>query len=68
MYKQDSFFDELEPEHFEKDGDYIDSLQEAYEVLGADIIEEIYRNSLSVLEYERTFRDYYLKMDRLIIQ
>lgn len=59
-------FDELDPEHFEKDGDYIDSLREAYEVLGAEIIDEIHRNSLSVLEYERAFREYYLQMDRLI--
>lgn len=61
-------FDELDSEHFEKDGNYIESLREAYDVLGADIIEEIHRNSLSVLEYERAFRDYYLKMAGLITQ
>lgn len=61
-------FDELNPEHFEKDGDYIEGLREAYDVLGVDIIEEIHRNSLSVLEYERAFREYYLKMDRLFTQ
>lgn len=61
-------FDELDSEYFEKDGDYIASLREAYDALGADIIEEIHRNSLSVLEYERAFREYYLKMDRLFTQ
>ncbi len=61
-------FDELDSEYFEKDSEYIDSLREAYEVLGTDIIDKIYKNSLSVLEYERFFEDFYNKMDRIIRQ
>lgn len=61
-------FDELDSEYFEKDSEYIDSLREAYEVLGTDIIDKVYKNSLSVLEYERFFRDFYIKMDRIIRQ
>ena len=61
-------FDELGANCFEKDSEYIESLREAYEVLGTDIIDKIYNNSLSVLECERIFKDFYIKMDRIIRQ
>lgn len=61
-------FDELDLEYFEKDSEYIDGLREAYDVLGTAIIDKIYKSSLSVLEYERIFRDFYNKMDRIIKQ
>lgn len=64
----DGRFNELDSDYLKNDGEYIDNLREAYEVLGTDIIDKIHKNSLSVVEYERVFRDFYIKTDRIIGQ
>lgn len=58
-------FDEINSDYLDKDRKYIESIKEAYEMLGEEIIKEIRKNSIVALEYERLFRDFYSKITKI---
>lgn len=64
----DGKFSDIDPEYLEKDKEYIAKVQEAYDVLDKEIIDNIRENSLLIFEYARYFRAFHYSMEKVIKQ